>query len=46
MSDPLTVSFPDEEFEDESSKLHYATNANPVLLPDEEAVAAYEACVE
>lgn len=45
LSAPQHVSFPDEEFET-NSKMHYATNGNPVALPDEEAVAAFEACME
>ncbi|MBI4407674.1 MAG: hypothetical protein HY565_04215 [Candidatus Kerfeldbacteria bacterium] len=43
LSDKVTVSFPDEEFEGDD-KLHYATNGNPVTLPDAQAQAALEAC--
>jgi hypothetical protein len=45
LSEPVQMSFPDEAFESDS-KLHYATNANPVMLPDDAAVAAYQACVQ
>jgi hypothetical protein len=44
LSEPVDVSFPDEAFQTDS-QLHYATNANPVVL-DAEAMAAYEACME
>lgn len=45
LSDKQTVSFPDEEFET-NKQMHYATNANPVALPDSAAVAAFAACIE
>lgn len=45
LSTPEQVRFPDEEFET-NSKMHYATNGNPVALPDEAAVKAFEACME
>lgn len=45
LSEPITVSFPDEDFETDHS-IHYATNANPVTLPDAAAVEALEACAK
>jgi len=45
LSAPRHVVFDDEAFESDS-KIHYATNANPVLLPDAAAVTAYTACLE
>lgn len=45
LSDPIRVEFPDEAFQT-NSKMHYATNGNPVTLPDEEAIEALEACIE
>ncbi len=45
LSDPVTVSFPDEPFETDD-KIHYATNANPVMLPDQAAQDALAACLE
>lgn len=44
LSEPLTVSFPDEEFETDKT-MHYATNANPVTLPNAAAKEALEGCV-
>lgn len=43
LSDPSRVSFPDEAFET-NKNVHYATNANPILLPNEEALEDLEAC--
>lgn len=43
LSEPVQVSFPDEDFET-NKNIHYATNANPVMLPDVDAQEAYEAC--
>lgn len=45
MSSPVRVNFVDEEFETNDS-LHYATNGNPVMLPDQAAQDALEACLE
>lgn len=45
MSSATKVNFVDEEFETNSS-LHYATNGNPVMLPDQAAQDALEACLE
>jgi hypothetical protein len=45
LSQPQQVSFPDEAFETDNS-IHYATNGNPVMLPDAAAQAALEACVQ
>ncbi|MFO0756814.1 MAG: hypothetical protein U0359_09995 [Byssovorax sp.] len=41
---PVRVSFPDEGFEADPM-VHYATNGNPVALPDAAALAAFEACI-
>lgn len=43
LSEPINLSFPDEAFET-NQQLHYATNANPIRLPDAAAKTAYEAC--
>ncbi len=43
LSARAAVSFPDEAFET-SSSLHYATNGNPVNLPDAAAQQALDAC--
>ncbi len=43
LSDPIRVEFLDEAFQTNST-IHYATNGNPVSLPDQEAVEALEAC--
>lgn len=45
LSEPIHVQFPDEPFETNTS-MHYATNGNPVALPDTTALAAYEACLK
>ncbi len=45
LSEPITLEFPDEDFET-SSKFHYATNANPVALPNDAAYEKLEACLE
>lgn len=45
LSDKVTVNFPEEEFESNST-LHYATNGNPVSLPDVQAQADLEACMQ
>lgn len=45
LSEPEIIQFLDEDFETDQG-IHYATNANPVLLPDSEALKAYEACME
>lgn len=45
LSEPVQIEFSDEEFET-NSKMHYATNGNPVLLPDLESQNDYEACME
>jgi len=42
--EPATISIPDEAFETDKN-IHYATNANPILLPSEEALAALAACL-
>ncbi len=44
LSTPTTVSFPDETFEG-NDEVHYATNGNPVALPDAQALAALQACM-
>lgn len=44
LSDKMTVSFPDEDFEG-NDQMHYATNGNPVTLPDAVAQADLEACL-
>ncbi len=44
LSAPEHLSFPDEGFET-SMNLHYATNGNPVALPDAAAFAAFEGCL-
>lgn len=45
LSDKQTVSFPDEGFESDD-KQHYATNGNPVALPDDQAQVDLEACLQ
>ncbi len=45
LSTKETVTFPDESFETDD-KQHYATNGNPVTLPNAEAQADLEACLE
>lgn len=44
LSNKQTVSFPDEEFQS-NSVMHYATNGNPVTLPNAQAQADLEACL-
>jgi hypothetical protein len=43
LSESEPIEFADEDFESDDT-LHYATNANPVLLPDSGARKDYEAC--
>ena len=45
LSEPEHIRIPDEKFET-NKKIHYATNGNPVSLPNSEALAAYEACMK
>ncbi len=45
LSEPVMLRFTDEAFETDA-EIHYATNANPILLPNDEARTAYEACFE
>lgn len=45
LSSPTVTSYPDEPFETDK-KIHYATNANPILLPDAEALADLAECVK
>ncbi len=45
MSSPIQIEFLDEEFET-NKKIHYATNGNPIFLPNAEAQDAFEACLE
>ncbi len=42
-SEPKNASFPDESFEI-NTQVHYATNANPILLPDEATLEELDAC--
>lgn len=44
LSEPEQVSFPDEAFQTDST-MHYATNGNPIMLPDATAFAELEACL-
>ena len=41
---PTAITFPKEAFET-NRNLHYPTNANPILLPDPNALAALNACL-
>jgi hypothetical protein len=41
---PTAINFPKEAFET-NRNLHYPTNANPILLPDANALAALNACL-
>lgn len=45
LSSSTQVKFVDEDFQT-NQKLHYATNGNPVMLPDASAQAAFEACLK
>ncbi len=44
MSTPVRVNFVDEAFQT-NKQMHYATNGNPIFLPDLDAQEALEACV-
>jgi len=45
MSTSVQVEFSDEAFET-NKNIHYATNGNPVMLPDTQAQEDFEACFE
>ncbi len=45
LSEPEQVIFPDEPFQT-NSKMHYATNGNPVFISDSAAFANFEACMK
>jgi hypothetical protein len=44
LGSPTAITFPKEAFET-NRNLHYPTNANPILLPDANALAALNACL-
>ncbi len=44
LSTPVQVTFSDEAFETNTS-LHYATNGNPICLPDASALTDFENCI-
>lgn len=45
LSDTEFTSYPDDEFET-NSKLHYATNGNPVTIPNADVMSDLAACME